>query len=441
MMQPPRKPPGPPGKVIPGRAPQKDQGPVLVSVPDIDRCIQTFVAERHCSAAACIASVGGRVFHRAVYGCAVAPPPVRGTPLNTFFDLGQLTQPLATGLAAMVLASRGRMDLGASVATTLPELRDPKFAPMTIDMLLDHTSGLSAAKPFWEEIAAEEAKLRPELKTMGSRKANAKMRKLLADIRLDAEPGTKMVQSDLGFMLLGWIVENIVQQPLDVFLQREIYRDLKLDRELFFVRHDEPAAKVGPKRIFAATEDSQWREKLLQGEVQDSNAWALGGVAGHSGLFGNIDAVWMLVLRLWETYAGKGRAFLSGPVHRFWTRSKRLRGTTRTLAWDTPPAHNASAGKRFSLNSVGMVSAGGCSIWVDLATDIIGVVLTNSAHTSLDGKEDALAKFRPRVYELIAKHGEALPPDPTKAVGAAAFFTPTLPGGSGGSNPLRKPGR
>ncbi len=438
-MIPPKK-PGPPGKQV-VRPQQQVKAPITVTVPDIDRCIQTYIAEKNCSAAACIASVGGRVFHRAIYGCAVAPPPVRKTPLTTLFDLGQLTQPLASGLAALVLASRGRMDLGASVATTLPELRDPKFAPMTIDMLLDHSSGLSATKPFWEAIAAEEAKLRPELKTMGTRKANAKMRKLLADVRLDADPGTKTQQSDLGFMMLGWIIENIVQQPLDVFLQREIYRDLRLDKDMFFVRQDEPQPKVGPKRIFAASEQSEWRDKLLLGEVQDENAWALGGVAGHAGLFGTIDGVWLLTRLLWDTYAGKGRAFLSGPVHRFWTRSKRLRGSTRALAWDTPPAHNSMAGKRFSLSSVGHVSTNGCSIWVDLATDVIGVVLTNSAHTSLAGKEEALAKFRPRVYELIAKHGEALPPDPNKAVGAAAFFAPVLPGGARSSNPLRKPGR
>lgn len=412
-----------------------------VSVPDIDRCIQTLVAEKTCSAAACIASVGGRIFHRGIYGCAVAPPPVRKVGIDTYFDLGALTQPLATGLAALELASRGRLDLGASIATTLPELRDAKFGAMTIDMLLDHSSGLPATRKFWEEIAAEEAKLRPELKTMGTRKAAAKVRKRILDLRLDAEPGTKAIESDIGFMVLGWIIEHILQTPLDVFLKRDVYRELGLDDSLFFVRHDEPAAKVGPRRVFAATEQSEWREKLLQGQVQDSNAWAMGGVAGHAGLFGSIDAVWTLVHMLWQSYAGNGRHFLAGPVRRFWTRSKRFRGTTRTLAWDTPPAHQAQAGKRFSLNSVGLAAANGCTIWVDLATDIIGVVLTNAAHPTLEGKEDSLNRFRPRVYELIAKHGEALPPDPGKAVGAAAFYAPPLAGGGGVNNPLRKPGR
>ncbi len=412
-----------------------------VQVPDIDRCIQTLIAEKTCSAAACIASVGGRIFHRGIYGCAVAPPPVRRVAIDTYFDLGALTQPLATGLAAMELASRGRIDLGASLATTLPEFRDPKFAPITIDMLLDHTSGFPGTRAFWQDIAAEEAKLRPELKTMGTRKAVAKVRKRIAELRFDAEAGTKVIPSDIGFMVLGWIIESIIETPLDVFLQREVYRELGLDQTLLFVRHDEPPAKVGPRRVFAATEKSEWREKLLQGHVQDSNAWAMGGVAGHAGLFGNVDAVWQLVHALWQSYSGGGRSFLAGPVRRFWTRSKRFRGTTRTLAWDTPPAHHAQAGKRFSLNSVGLAASNGCTIWVDLATDIIGVVLTNAAHPTLDGKEDALNKFRPRVYELIAKHGEALPPDPTKAVGAAAFFTPPMAGSGGNIATIRKPGR
>lgn len=423
--------------------PKQPQALPDVSVPDIDRCIQTLVAEKTCSAAACIASVGGRIFHRSIYGCAVAPPPVRKVGIDTYFDLGELTQPLATGLAAMELASRGRIDLGASVATTLPELKDPKFIPVTIDMLLDHSSGFPSQRKFWEDIAAEEAKLRPELKTMGTRKAAAKVRKRIADLRFDADPGTKAMPSDINFMVLGWIIENILQQPLDVFLQREVFRELGLDQNLMFVRHDEPPAKVGPRRVFAATEQSEWREKLLQGQVQDSNAWAMGGVAGHAGLFGNVDAVWTLVHALWESYSGNGRSFLSGPVRRFWTRSKRFRGTTRTLAWDTPPAHHAQAGKRFSLNSVGLAASNGCTIWVDLATDIIGVVLTNAAHPTLDGKEDSLNKFRPRVYELIAKHGEALPPDPGKAVGSEAFYKAPMAGISSGGNiaTLRKPGR
>ncbi|MBC7794170.1 MAG: serine hydrolase [Clostridia bacterium] len=415
-----------------------------VQVPEIDRCIQTFIAEKHCSAAACIASVGGRVFHRAVYGCAVAPPPVRKIGLDTVFDLSTLTQPLATGLVAMELASRGRIDLGASLATTIPEMRDTKFAAMTIDMLLDHTSGLPTSRKFWEDIANEEARLRPELKTMGTKKSGPKLRKLLADVRLEADPGTKVVVSDLGFMILGWVLENIAQQPLDVFLQKEIYRGLGLDKDLFFVRHDEPPAKVGPRRVFAATEKSEWRDKLLQGEVQDPNAWTLGGVAGHAGLFGTVDGVWRLTEAMWESYSGNGRQFLSGPVRRFWTRSKRIRGNTRALAWDTPTAHNASAGKRYSLNSIGAVSIGGCSIWVDLATDMIGVLLTNAAHPTLDGKEEPLAKFRPRLYELIAKHGEAMPPDPAKATGSAAFYTIPGSGGGGVHNPmttLRKPGK
>lgn len=415
-----------------------------VQVPDIDRCIQTFIAEKHCSAAACIASVGGRVFHRAVYGCAVAPPPVRKIGLDTIFDLGQLTQPLATGLAALVLASRGRIDLGASLATTIPDLRDTRFASMTLDMLLDHTSGFPPARDFFDDIANEEAKLRPELKTMATRKSAPKMRKLIAETRLEADPGTKVVISDTGFMILGWVLENLVQMPLDQFISREIYRDLGLDKDLFFVRQDEPAPKVGPRRVFAATAQNDWRDKPLQGEVFDGNAWALGGVAGHAGLFGTADGVWRLTHALWESYAGQGRQFLAGPVRRFWTRSKRVRGNTRALAWDTPPAHNASSGKRFSLNSIGAVSVGGCSIWVDLATDIIGIVLTNAAHPTLDGKEEPLAKFRPRLYELIAKHGEALPPDPKKMTGAAAFYTPTAGGSGGVHNPLatlRKPGR
>jgi len=216
-------------------------------------------------------------------------------------------------------------------------------------MLLDHTAGFPACRPFWEEIAAHDAKAKPADKLLGTRRALAFVKERIADSSLEYEPGTRCVYSDIGFMVLGWVVESVVGKPLDLFLERELYAPLGIAEELFFVRLDDVRARARlERRVFVATERCAWRDKLLAGEVHDPNAWAMGGVAGHAGLFGTADAVWKLVSRLWACHKGRERTFLPGTVARFWTRSKRVRNSTRTLAWDTPDAAESMAGKRFS---------------------------------------------------------------------------------------------
>ncbi len=409
-------------------------------VPDIDRCVQTGVAEKTFSAAAVIASVGERIFHRAVYGSLAEPPPLRKPGFDALFDLASLTKPLGTGLAALKLSSQGRLDLNASVNKTIPELKDNRFAGISIDMLLDHTSGLPATRSFYEEVLAHDHKPGAD-QVAGTRKAVPLVRELFKGVRLEAEPGTKVVYSDLGFMALAWIIEGAVGRPLDTYLSQEIYRELGLSDDLFFVRIDDEQKRARLRmRSFVAGENCPWRHKLVTGEVHDPNAWVLGGVAGHAGLFGTVDAVWKLLRTLWLCFRGESNTFLSGAVRRFWTRSRRIAQTTRTLAWDTPSAHGSMAGKRFSLSSVGHLAHTGCSVWIDLATDTMGVLLSNAHHPTRAGKDEALAKLRPRLYDLIAKHGEALPADPKRKQGSAAFYSGPVVGTSIPlNNPLKGP--
>lgn len=394
-----------------------------VTAPDIDRCVQKYIYEKTFSAAACIGSVGDKIFHRNTYGTLRQPPPLRRATPGLLFDLASLTKPLATGLAALHLVSRSRIDLGAPLSKTIPELRDEKFDKITIDMLLDHTAGFPASRDYWERIAEHDARAHKSEAKMGTPEAVEMIKEAVAETRLEYEPGTKSVYSDMSFMVLGWIIEQITGKPLDEFLLREIYRPMGLHDELFFIRYtDQRVMGRLHKQSFAATEECSWRDKLIQGEVHDRNAWAMGGVAGHAGLFGTVDAVWRLCSILLASYKGEDRAFLAGTVRRFWSRSRRVRGTTQALAWDTPTANQSSAGKRYSRTAIGHLGFTGCSIWIDLSTDIIGVVLANSAHPTPDGKEESMKQFRPRMYDLIAKEGESIAPDPDRPVGSAAFF-------------------
>lgn len=393
-----------------------------VQAPDIDRCVQKYIYEKTFSAASVVASVGGKVFHNGTYGTLIEPPPLKKVSPGVLFDLASLTKPLATGLATLWLVSHSRMDLGAPLSTTIPELRQSKFEKITLDMLLDHTAGFPASRNYHEQIAEHDARAPRHEQWMGKPEGVAQIKKMVADTHLESDPGTKAVYSDVGFMVLGWVIEELTGLPLDQFLLREIYRPLGLEKDLFYIRLDDQRARAQlARRQFAATEQCSWRDKLLQGEVHDPVAWAMGGVAGHAGLFGTAEAVWRLCHHLWASFKGRERTFLAGTVRRFWTRSRRVRNTTRALAWDTPTANDSSAGKRYSRNAVGHLGFTGGSIWIDLSSDVIGVILTNSAHPTPDGKDEAMSAFRPRMYDLIAKEGESVPPESGQATGAAAF--------------------
>jgi CubicO group peptidase (beta-lactamase class C family) len=331
---------------------------------------------------------------------------------DAVFDLASLTKPLASGLLALYLVGKGRLDIGTPLSKTIPELNDSRFDAITVDMLLDHTSGWPPHAPYWDEANPDALPgiLKPGI--AGTDEALPIMKDALVKTAFEQAPGTKAVYSDLGFMALGWILEGIVGRPMDVFLEKEIYGPLNLKDSLFFIRLGDPKLQRKHARTaFVATEDCPWREKLIQGEVHDPKAWAMGGVAGHAGLFGTVDGVWHLCRILLDSHHGDHHFFHSATLRRFWTRSKRPRDTTRTLVWDTPNAQNSSAGKRFSRNSVGHLGFTGTSVWIDLSTGVIGVVLANAAHPSPEGKADAMRAFRARMYDHIAKAGDALPPD------------------------------
>lgn len=378
------------------------------AVPEIDRCFNKYIHQRVFSAGACVASVGPGIFHRGVYGTPTFPPPARKIEFDAVFDLASLTKPLGTALGALLLAGANRLDLSVPLSRTIPEFADSRFDGITLDMLLDHTAGFPASVPFWESLHGPGG---PGSRVAGTELAPPLLKEQVAGLPVEAPPGSRVLYSDVGFLILGWILEEVTGKPLDVFLKREILDPLGLSNDLFFVRLDDPKGRAALRgRSFVATEECPLRGKVLVGEVHDPTAWAAGGVCGHAGLFGTVDGVWKLMRALWECYDGGVGVFHSGTVRRFFTRSNRPRSTTRTLGWDTPSAQGSTAGKRFSRVSVGHLGFTGTSVWMDLRSGVIGVVLANSVHPTVEGKAEQMKVFRPRIYELIAKTGELVGP-------------------------------
>ena len=308
----------------------------------------------------------------------------RSMTTETIFDLASLTKPLATALAVMRLVQQGDIGTEQNLGDILPAFRKDKKSIIKIRQLLHHSSGLAAYRSYYKEIEHLPIEERQQA-----------LRNLLVIEPLIYPIGTKVVYSDLGFMILEWIVEQVSGKRLDRFVSDMIYGPLGLDR-LFFV--DLNATKKKPQGVFAATELCPWRNILLSGQVHDENAYVVGGVQGHAGLFGTAGAVHTLTSELLSAYQGThpDRLFQTEMVRLFF---KRLPNTDKALGFDAPALENSSAGSYFSANSVGHLGFTGTSFWMDLDRFITVILLTNRVHPSRDN--EAIKHFRPILHDEV----------------------------------------
>ena len=392
--------------------PQKTaKPPPEISVPEIDRAIMGgIIATNIYSGAAAIGAKQGAIYHRNFYGTLHFDPPPKKTSFQTVYDLGALTKPLATALGILWLVSKGRVTLEAPVSRLLKDFGGPAWDKILIEHLLDHSSGMLHRLPFYEKLKAEQEK-NPQVVVVGNRVGEARVREMIAKDPVKKGPGELFTYSEINFMLLGWIIEAITQKRLDVFLQNEIYKPLGLN-DLFFVDKTDPKSPYG-KRQFIATEKCPWRKRLLVGEVHDSDAYTMGGVAGHAGLFGTVDDVYKLSQMLLDSYLGKpGAPFHAGTVRRFFKRSQRPCNKTWALGWDTPPPKEGMCGGRMSRSAVGHLSLTGCTVWLDLQHECVTVLLCNRVHPTAAGKDEFIQKFRPHLEDLHQGYSKAWTPPP-----------------------------
>lgn len=327
-----------------------------------------------------LVSQAGRVIFHQAYGLANIFTGQAMT-TETIFDLASLTKPLATTPAVMLLIKEKRLALAQTIASVLPEFRQTEKETITIEQLLAHHSGLPDYRPYYET-----------LRDIPPAKRKARLRELLVEEPLANPVGETAVYSDLGFMVLNWLVETVAGKTLDRLAEERIYKPLGL--KLFFPGL---GGKKGEAR-FAATENCPWRKTVLQGAVHDDNAYVVGGVEGHAGLFGTAEAVNGFLARLSAVYAEKDALVFADPplLRRFFTRCK---NSERALGFDTPAKKDASCGRHFSKESVGHLGFTGTSFWLDLEKRIIVVLLTNRVHPNRENV--AIRAFRPKIHDLV----------------------------------------
>jgi len=344
-----------------------------------------------------VARRGEVVLHEAVGQRSLEPTrtPMRA---DTVFDLSSLTKPLATTLAVMVLLHEGKLRLDDRVSRVVPGLAVHGKDAITVRHLLAHCSGLAAWRPFFEEVRRVEREGRPNF--MATRGARDLVYEAIHRERPEHPPGVAAVYSDLGFILLGELVELTTRQTLADFVRARLYRPLGL-RHLDFVdltrlrrEHLEPDTEA-----IAPTERCPWRGKILCGEVHDDNAWAMGGVAGHAGLFGTAADVHAVLAMLRACALGKPGPFPAGLVREIWRRDDTVAGSTWALGWDTPSPQGSSAGVRMSRHAVGHLGFTGTSVWVDLERDCHVVLLTNRVHPSR--RNEGIRAIRPQLHDAV----------------------------------------
>lgn len=351
---------------------------------EVNNAMKSALSKNVFPGAVLIVSARGKVVFFKAYGFANKISLQKMTK-HTVFDLASLTKPLATTLAVMKLVEEGKLKLKDKLGSIIPQFKSSPKADISIKNLLLHNSGLPDYRPYYYELSG-----------FGQSERQNVLRKLLVKEPLIYKPGEKTLYSDLGFMVLRWVVEYISGCRLDLFVYEKIYKPLGLEN-LFFI-DIEAEKKKEKNKLFAATEFCSWRNMLIDGVVHDENAYAMGGIEGHAGLFGTAADVNKLLAQLLFTFFGlPGHTIINQEILRiFWNRPK---GSDRVLGFDTPSLKDSSSGRYFSYNTVGHLGFTGTSFWMDLKKSVTVILLTNRIHTVRDNLK--IKDFRPVLHDTI----------------------------------------
>jgi serine-type D-Ala-D-Ala carboxypeptidase len=358
---------------------------------DAHRVLEEAIAARAFPGCAFGVLAGGRVVDHGALGRFIYEADSPAVLPDTVFDIASITKVAATTAAAMLLYQRGLLDPDTLVADLLPGFivgrgHDADARRVTLRHLLAHNSGLPGYVEFFR-----------------THSTPARLYRACLELPLETIPGTHAEYSDPGFILLGKALEVIAGEYLPQFVNREIFDPLGMSSTSFCprlsARHAIPPTEV----------DNNLRFRIVQGEVQDENAYILQGAAGHAGLFSNVSDLLRLSA---EILAASGHPSLAAG-HPSMTHPSRLfdratidhfaqrqepEGSSRALGWDTP-GDNSSSGRHFSPHSIGHLGFSGCSLWIDLDAGIAVVLLTN--RTWPDRANQAIRQVRPAFHDAI----------------------------------------
>ncbi|HSJ32934.1 MAG TPA: glycoside hydrolase family 3 N-terminal domain-containing protein [Longimicrobiales bacterium] len=301
---------------------------------------------------------------------------------SSIYDLASVTKVVATTTALMMLVDEGLLSLDDPVKQHIPEWRGtPVKESVTLRNLLLHNSGLAAYGPLWRELQGRD-----------------QYRRRIAAMSLEYEPGARTLYSDFGIILLGLIIEQVSGRPLDVLLSERVFQPLGM-RDTGFNPLQWPYGTLdldgddgGPRTVpdpliarIAPTEvDTVFRNRHIRGQVHDENAFALGGVAGHAGLFSSARDMAVFAQMMLNGGFYDGRRYIDPATIADFTR-RQSEHSSRALGWDTP-VEGGSAGSYFTSSAYGHTGFTGPSIWIDPERDVFIVLLLNRVNPTRDNQ-------------------------------------------------------
>jgi uncharacterized protein YbbC (DUF1343 family)/CubicO group peptidase (beta-lactamase class C family) len=374
----------------------------------VDDAIARAVGEKKVPGAVVVIGRRGKVAMARAYGMRSVDPTSEPMTRDTVFDMASLTKPVATATSVMVLLERGKFRLGDRVVTYLPELRGNGKDAITIDQLLRHRAGLIPDDPISDYAEGPEV-------------AWSK----IGGLSTVATPGEKFLYSDVGFLILGRLVEKVAGQSLDRFARSTIFDPLGMV-DTGFRPVGGPSDEPTPLARVAPTEPDAGM-KMLRGVVHDPRSRALGGVAGHAGLFGTADDLAVFAQMILDGGKGPGgkRIFSPLTVRAMTDPASTPDGQRRGLGWDVDTSYSGPRGSLFGPSSFGHTGFTGTSLWIDPETETFVVLLTSRLHP--DGKGASPGALRAEVATLVASSIMDATPKVVERSVAASSVAPKPP--------------
>jgi uncharacterized protein YbbC (DUF1343 family)/CubicO group peptidase (beta-lactamase class C family) len=375
----------------------------------VDEAVRDAVASSEIPGGVLVVGQGDQILHRKVLGWRATVPNPELMTADTIFDIASLTKVIATAPSVLRLWEMGKVDLNAPLGQYLKEFNTPAFQDVTVMRLLTHSAGMN---------------------DLPSREAMAKgfpeAARIQARAGLAVAPGATFLYSDTGFILLGELVRRVSGEPLDTFARKQFFAPLGM-RDTAFAP---PAA--WRKRI--APTEAVNNQGPLRGVVHDGNARMLHGIAGHAGMFSTASDLSRFCRMLLAGGQLGGRRYLKEATVRAMFTPHVIGESTRGLGWDMASPYSRTLGAYFPMGSVGHTGFTGTAIWMDPATNVYMILLTNRVHPY--GKGD-VAELRRRISAAVGTRF-ATREDPTvgaaasrfEATGPAADAAPLLPEGS-----------
>lgn len=344
---------------------------------EVDRLLDGFRERGAFPGGVLAAGDRGKLVHLHPFGRLTYAADARPVTADTLYDLASLTKVVATTTMAMILVDEGRLDLDRKVQDFLPGFQGPGKEAVTVRHLLSHSSGLEALAPFFREIRGKEAYV-----------------ERIQAMDLVYPTGSRSLYSDPGIILLGEVLERAAGQPVEDFVRERVFEPLGM-RDTLFRPPPELRARIAP------TEEDPWRGRLVHGEVHDENAFAMGGVAPHAGLFGTAGDLARFARMLLNGGVLDGRRIVSRETVELFTRRVGIPGSNRALGWDTKSAEGSSAGTLFSGRSFGHTGFTGTSLWIDPERQIYVILLTNRVHPTREN--NVIREVRPAVADAVVR--------------------------------------